>query len=1255
MTLRTACAWIAVLVATSLEASVSGRVTAADGKPLPSIEVLAVRPQSGADLRRGVAPEIVAKTVTDAGGSFSLDVNGLSALRIRAAGYAPFDAAVSDGEQLGTVRLEAAPPMTGRVRANGKPVAAARVIAWAGESAVMVTTDASGAYQLPDPKRWAQGVLVHHADFAPAMHPPVSLDFELETGRLVKGRVVDADGKPAARAKVKIDELQTTTTAADGTFTLPHVSKDAMVIEASAPGAMVVDGLAGGEPLIRMQPAARVRGTVRDESGKPLAGIRLAMFGNGFGGGELVTGGDGGFSVPAVPKGEFALTSVSHVWDIEETVVDTTRGDAEVKLTAKRTPAVTITVLDPKGQPLAGVPLFLSLKRSNGFDSFNPTGRLTGGNGAASVHALSDPTITTTVVAIPPGMPPAFQKITAPVSELTIAVPAGEPLAGSVRDPEGKPIAGARVVPVIGLERANRMAIYGASMQSQGFGWTETGGDGRFTGRLVAGSTVLQFRAEGFLPTQKTIDVAVGMAPVDVQLARAARVNGIVVDEEGKPVAEVPVELNGAVRFTLRDGTFQFDGLEKGAATLHFGRQGDERSIDVPARDLRLVLEASQELVGKVVDAVTGRPLESFVVTVALPSGRENVQPISSPDGSFSVEYLPRSVVSVGAPGYGLLQKVDVSVKPLVIALEPGRKIRGRITDAQKQPIAGAAVSSTNETAFLQEEEGQVSAADGSYEISGLDPLVMAQLTFSKEGFVPQEQTVNAGKDDAVLDVVLARGVLVTGRVVRADGSAAAEVMVSASSPSHGTRWDSAMTDAAGVFRFTDLAPGRYDFAVRRTADGERGGVRDVEIDKPREVAIRLEKLPRGTLAGRVLGADQATSPIAVMASNADGDGTSAMAGPTGEFRLEDSPVGIVEVYAYCSTATGERTTRKETVDLAAGAVAQVDLRFPSRARVHGVAARAGSPAPGLEIRFSGQTDGRAVSGRDGTYSVELDPGEYDVTAWLNGQKLPFAQRLALTAERRFDVPIGEASIRATVVDEAGAPVRYAVIRISQPREPGWSAMSSTEADGVAVLEVIAGEPLNVVVERSGYANVLKEVTVSGPTPMTFRLMRSDGAFVRLVDSRDGRTLAGYVVARDRAGRVVASASRQDANGMTHLALAAGDYEISASAEGYGSQTIAVQIPAKGEIRLPLPRGGSLALRTANGLRGTARLLQPDGREYIRCWCDGIAVTQITGALTIVDRIAPGSYSLEITSENHGPRRIPVTVIEGETVPVVLD
>ena len=69
-------------------------------------------------------------------------------------------------------------------------------------------------------------------------------------------------------------------------------------------------------------------------------------------------------------------------------------------------------------------------------------------------------------------------------------------------------------------------------------------------------------------------------------------------------------------------------------------------------------------------------------------------------------------------------------------------------------------------------------------------------------------------------------------------------------------------------------------------------------------------------------------------------------------------------------------------------------------------------------------------------------------------------------------------------------------------------------------------------------------------------------------------------------------------------------------------------------------------LQSQAGLGGTARLIQPDGEPY---------EIRLEGHSTLVQRIAPGNYVLEIRQAGKEPRTLPVSIVEGETTTVPID
>ena len=859
------------------------------------------------------------------------------------------------------------------------------------------------------------------------------------------------------------------------------------------------------------------------------------------------------------------------------------------------------------------------------------------------------------------GLPPATSDFIAAdgrQTQITITIPKGIEITGRVVGKDEKPIPGVRVDPVVGTAGPLDIEAQMAPVQEP---WTTTDQEGRFTGRLTSSTNGLSFAKKGYVRAEQAVSVQGGMKPVEVTLVQGGSIAGKVVNKDGSPAAEVVVSAGERVVMSGPDGSFLIEGVEPGPQVIRFGRMGlQQRTVNAPVRDLTLTLPATRSIQGRVVDAVTGAPVEKFTISPSLGDEFSIPTPFESASGEFKVDVPEgRAKLSVEAAGY--VTNRDFSIDPasnaaITIKLARGRTLRGKVVDEKQQPIAGVMIAVGHAMPSFDESGGPQTRPDGSFELTGIGFDDDARLVFQKDGYVKAERKVKAGQDDATLDVVLRRGISLTGRVVDRSGAGIAGVRIDASSSALGAQSETVESDSSGAFRFATLAPARYDFAASRNEAGEHGAAKDVDVEKIHELTIRLEKIPTATIFGHVTGLDGSSIQRFVSIRPVEGEFVMAPIDAAGNFRTENAPAGTLEVMGEVYGSRGQRTTKKVTVDVAAGSEARVDLAFPAQVTIHGHALRGVVPITNASIRFSGSVYATAVTGAEGTYESALEPGEYDVSmAASDGKAIPFAQRITVVDPAEFDFRVDPTTLTATVLDaETGQPIGDAAVTASHRGETHSLTSARTNADGSASLEISRGELMTVMASKSGYANASEDVAPGENRSVILRLARTPGAVVRIVDVRSGSTLTGYVIARDVSGRVVASANEADPDGTVTLPLAPGPYLISASAEGFGSHTVKGEVPS-GEIRVPLPRGGNLTIRSNSDVHGTARLIQPDGEEYVRCWCSGIAEIKIDSRMTLVDRIAPGAYTLEVILAGGKPRRFPVSIVEGQNAIVAMD
>jgi beta-lactamase regulating signal transducer with metallopeptidase domain len=298
---------------------------------------------------------------------------------------------------------------------------------------------------------------------------------------------------------------------------------------------------------------------------------------------------------------------------------------------------------------------------------------------------------------------------------------------GTVIDSEGRAVAGAKVINV--------------GRSSRDLRETTTDAEGRF--RL---NEAFQ-GVEGYMLVVKSTGHAPGIAAfspgtreeptkIEVVLKPGHRLRGRVVDEQGKPLAGIYVGYDGTVGFgemgdggyvvTEADGRFQFDSLPGG---IRF----DIRSYNTAGQfsalhEHKLPLDRDEEVVvtlpaegvirGRVMDAVTDKPLPTFVARVTFSPDRTNDDPsgslfgpratgegetFSSPQGEFRMGSFTQGMplqVTIEADGYerAVMRRViarrESEAEPVEFRLQPIEQselltFAGQVVDQAGQGIGG--------------------------------------------------------------------------------------------------------------------------------------------------------------------------------------------------------------------------------------------------------------------------------------------------------------------------------------------------------------------------------------------------------------------------------------------------------------------------------------------------------------------------------------------------------------------------------------
>jgi protocatechuate 3,4-dioxygenase beta subunit len=1301
------------LGATTAGAAVQGWVVSSAGGPLAGVTVSGFGQESSVDrtsrLAAGRARVPLSSAVTAADGSFQLAaVPAVVHLQAGREGFAPAFATVADGERV-TLALRQAHTVRGIVTSHGSPVVGA-AITWSpdGLQDVVVHSGKDGSYEILDPDAWAQSLEIIHPDFAllawtreaswPRMemepanrHLPAPLHHELEPGVEIEGKVVDEKGaRGVGGAVVFVDGRPLGRSGPDGTFRVRHAKAGWTRLTAEAQGLVGV-GEPSGRGLVRMTTARRLTGVVRDSgSGRPLPGATVGLHSEGPGAPLLaITNASGRYAFDGLAPAQYSLSlgrvgyAATDLAEASAHTVDLRSAMArERDRRLSRVQQVAGRVRDEQQRPVAGALVSLAVKDSPRIyaqgtepEAWLPSTRTApDGTFAVNMPGQAPAQLEFTLVAIKPGYAMGVREsLRLPAATPAVVIlPSGVPISGRVTAPNGAPIPEVAVELMEGASKAERSLLL---LDTEGDGWTRTDALGRFATRVRSVPHALAFHRHGVTPKAVALrDPSAGEELV-VVLEPAVEIRGTVLRYDGSPANDVQVLARRKGGGTLAgastggDGGFVINELAPGSYELRVIKNdadlGVSQAVEAPADGLRLTLEQVGMLKGLVLDAKTRQPLSQFDVYADGGAAASEGQRFhrgriaDAATGGFEIGDLPIGEVAldVRAPGFlakhigGLSVTSDPATPEVEVALEPGVVIRGRVTSDDGAPVAEAKVGTVMPEAGWPSTETD---ERGEYELPGVPPGSV-ELVFRKEGLLTVRKTVNT-TDTTRVDVLLSRGLVLHG-VVLSEGAGVAKAQVSTSSSVVGTEDAKAQTEADGRFTVEGLAPGRYSVTARGP-DGGKAEMEDVDVEKTGVLRLSLHHPPTAVLSGRVVGLSVPDFDAITIEAEGEAGSESTNADPTGAFRMERAPAGQVHVSASASLDDSSRASRVNELVLEPGSEAQTVLKFSEGVTITGRVTREGEPVAEARVSFrhvgTPGAGAAAATDADGRYAVvglEAGPHEVDVT----GEETFFKTRYEVAGDAQLDFDTTEVKLNGRAVDAAtGAPLVGAAISLWPvgAGESSPAASASASVGGEFSFHTSADGRYRLLASANGYGHAAHELDLQRGenAPILLELQPSEGLSIAVVDARDERPLNAIVVVRDATRRIVVNEhSGVGADGTVTVPLAPGQYLLSTSATGYGTATLMVSAPGRG-LKVRLTPGGTLVVDSERDLRGTLRLVGPDGEEYVRCWCSGISSIDLKGRHTTIPNITPASYSVQALDAAGRPLAAPssVTISEGQ-------
>lgn len=1297
--MKHALAALLLLVSLDLRADVTGALVTDEGKPIAGARValFAHQPYTArlAALRSGGMTEAIATAESDANGNFKLVVAkpGNYALRALREGYAPAAVATIGTGDLGGILMRPAATKRGRVAANGKPVANARVAFMKGAALIQVVTDDEGRYSIPDPAVWRPSIHVFHPDYAPHFEEKASnvrasigLDVALRDGATFRGRVLDPSGKSGAKATLWIDGVEIGESNDDGLFTLQHLPSSWKEIVAVS-GSLVARGSPATATTLRLTKALTFSGTVLDAKSRlPLGGASVALRSGRFGElfvAEGLTDAKGNFLFDALLPGTYAL-HVQHAGygysRTEETFASSTaRKTVHMQPEARFFGLVT----NEAREPIAAARTQVRVRSNNVF--FQEASDLVSapdGRYALMVdprrleHGELDVEARAGDYAVAKNGPHAISA--GEQKRVDVVLSRGIALAGRVVDRNQDPIRGVTVAAV---------EIVGTRTFSHPYGvkWDEeptTDTEGAFALHLRPGTYDLYFHALGYAPKKlQALDLQKPVEPLDVVLDPAVSITGRVITSDGEPVAnlnvEAPIDGPAALATTDQSGSFALHGLPSGSVQVSVdsgdGTVSEYRDIEAPAENVTIELMPTVRIAGRVVTK-DGSPVTDFATEVAMRSngnyyygGGERRDQFHDAEGRFVIEKVAvrPSELIVTAPGYARgkiaieLEK-GKNLEDIAVQLERAGAVVGRVTGPGGTAIEGARISVQSEDrgVFVSSDGlGSTTDANGEYRIEAV-PLGETTLNFQKKGFQPLRKGVAVESGEVRADVRLETGKVLSGRVVTEVGAPVAEAEVRAWSMAAGSVGANTRTDSSGRFTLDGLGSGVYEVRALRRGFMETT-LPDVDIDRAGELTLTLRT--GATISGRILGLDlsREASPLRVAAAGAGIQSTGSV-DQTGAYRIEGAPVGKIGIRAF-TTGSTRRSTELAEIETENGGSYSVDLEFKEHNTIHGRVTLNGAPLRGGNIAVTRRGGPRVTVtgtiGDDGSYVLPGVPtGQYSVNVFNPIAGVEYSTIRDITRSETIDIDMRPASLVAQISDATtGDPLANAELSL-QPFPVSQTSRPNARSglDGRLLLENIAPGEYGVTVMREGYASyhARRTFTEASSAKIDVRLTPSEGLSLTVLDGRNGRPVHAQVTARDTGGTIVYSDydPKMQADGTIVVPLAPGRYRLNIFSRGLGA--IFVDVTSPGAQRVTLRPGGILEFETPGPV--TVRLLTSDGAVY-NVYPGQTETQRMVLDGTLYTDLAPGSYTVQRLDANGGVAQSErVEIREGQTTKVTL-
>lgn len=718
---------------------------------------------------------------------------------------------------------------------------------------------------------------------------------------------------------------------------------------------------------------------------------------------------------------------------------------------------------------------------------------------------------------------------------------------------------------------------------------------------------------------------------------------GIVRDSAGKPLAGATVTAERwrenrwevlATGKTNRNGEFVVGPVPRAYLSAVARAEGfaSERKPAKTGARLEFNLKKGGNLLGKVVDAVTGEPVVDCYLSGWSQRGDWYETARTGKDGAFRFTSVPPgpiwlNVVPVAHQGTDLgdLEVFEGKDTFKEIPVVKGGKLKGRVLDREtKVPVAGAKIRTWDGT------KNAVSGEDGKFEI--LSPnMGWNWLKVSAKEYPEQWswfQIQGDATQDFDRDLEISKGAKVSGFVLKPDGTPAqgARVGREAGDLMTGVPEDTATTDAEGKF-VLDAVPAYEGIRLFAIAEGfALTRSEPLELRPGIEMAgIRLVVQAGATFRGSAR--DEEGNPVAgvAVAFSKQWDNENwqdwfwipelvAYSLADGTWELSGVPEGKYQVRATAEGYAPE--TKNELTAPREGEIEGQDFLMRKGSAITGrVRNRGGELLPGVSVTAWGWVMGsegmmewvqrnEVRTDTEGLFVMDgLRDGSYELNFQCTGYA-PLQMPGIATGTRDLQVNLQpNARVEGVVLEADGVtPVPTFSLRVylevdgdGNPQGPGNQIQGQDYADregkfvlkdvpeGQIALLAVSGNKISrrlggIVVAAGGVVNDLRlQLSVGGRLKVTVR--DSGGAALK-----DAQVAAGRL--QPDGSFMNEYWSQTDAEGIAMFAaMADGQWSLWANYHGKVQETKTVNVGGgvEAEIDMVLRLGGALLVQVRDG------------------------------------------------------------------------